>query len=326
MVPVYLASLRARHSEKVSYIGGIGGVVGWGARIFRAAGSSALVSVVGSPPLTYSEDQLANVFLAAELGLPMSVASGVAIGANAPATLAGSLVQTYAEIAAAFTLAQTVRPGMSCMASDYSQPFDMRTGGVVQGGIERGLMGAAWAQLWRTQRVPCITRISSDAKVPDYQCAMEKVMAVTVQALAGSSIVNFLGGVYDELVISPVVAVMDNDVAHMVGRLLDGVRVDRESLAVDTIEDVGPVPGHYLDRAHTRDTWRKEQLIPDLPYLLPYGDWLKGGKKDILALTREKYEHIAATHHPAPLTADQDAEIDAIVEEARAHYRAKGLA
>ena len=151
-------------------------------------------------------------------------------------------------------------------------------------------------------------------------------MAVTLQALAWSSLVNFLGGVYDELVISPVVAVIDNDVAKMVGRMLDGVRVDAETLAVGLIEEVGPIPGHFLDKKHTRDTWKREQLIPEMADRQTYTDWLKAGKKDIVARAREKHDFIVANHHPAPLSADQDREIDAILEEARKHYQARGLA
>ena len=99
----------------------------------------------------------------------------------------------------AVVLAQVFKPGIPVIAQDYSQPLDMRTGAVIQGGVERGLLGAAWCQIWRTNGIPRMTMISSDAKVPDYQCAMEKVMSVTIHALAGSNIITFMGGIYDEL-------------------------------------------------------------------------------------------------------------------------------
>jgi trimethylamine--corrinoid protein Co-methyltransferase len=202
----------------------------------------------------------------------------------------------------------------------------MRTGQVIQGGIERGLMGAAFAQIWRKYDIPSMTMICSDAHVPDYQCAMEKVMSITLQALAGSNMICFIGGVYDELTYSPEVSIIDNDIAKMVGRMLNGINTDISALAVDLIKEVGPIPGHYLNKKHTRETWKQEQLIPDLSNRLSHSEWAKEGQKDIITRAREKFQEIVEKHEPAPLTKEQDQEIENILTAARKHYAKLGLA
>ena len=57
---------------------------------------------------------------------------------------------------------------------------------------------------------------------------------------------------------------------------------------VDLINQVGPIPGHFLSTAHTREWWRKEQFIPQAADLEAYPVWVKSGKKDALTLAKER--------------------------------------
>jgi trimethylamine--corrinoid protein Co-methyltransferase len=181
-------------------------------------------------------------------------------------------------------------------------------------------MGAAWCQFWRSWGIPRMTIVGSDAKLPDYQCALEKTMSVTLHALAGSNMVNFMGCVYDELSFSPVVAVMDEDIALMLGRTLAGITVSDETLAVDVIDEVGPIPGQFLETKHTRETWKAEQLLPKVADRLSLTQWEQGGRKDMLAHAKERFEELRKTHRPAPLSDHQLEEIDGLVEETKKHY------
>ena len=112
----------------------------------------------------------------------------------------------------------------------------------------------------------------------------------------------------------------------MIGRFIKGINVNDETMALDLINEVGPIPGHYLNKAHTRKWWRLEQFIPKVADRLTYPEWLKIGKKDCLALAKEKYEQILATHKvDPPLTDGQEEDIERILKEAREYYRKKGL-
>lgn len=304
--------VHARNNEKPGWLGFSPQALKWGMEVCQVIGARWLVSIGAAPPLTRDKGQLEVMMMAAEAGYPLKPAVGCSMGANSPATLAGSLVQSVAEIMAVIVLAQAVRPGVGVVPRDYTQPLDMRTGSVIQGAIERSLIGAAWAQIWRSYGIPSTTMVSSDAKVPDYQCAMEKVIGVTLQALAGSSLITFMGAVHDELCGSPVVTIIDNELAHMIGRMLRGIDVTDRTLAVEVIKEVGPAPGHFLGNKHTREMWRGEQMIPDLTNRLPYSEWLKQGGGDLTSKAKEKYEEIVNNYEPTPLSKEQESELDRI--------------
>jgi trimethylamine--corrinoid protein Co-methyltransferase len=111
----------------------------------------------------------------------------------------------------------------------------------------------------------------------------------------------------------------------MIGRFLQGVQVNEETLALDLINEVGPIPGMYLDKAHTRTWWKREQFMPKVADRLSLPEWMESGKKSALDYAKERMEEILATHKPEPLTAKQEEEVERILEEARQYYRGKGL-
>ena len=55
-----------------------------------------------------------------------------------------------------------------------------------------------------------------------------------------------------ELAWSPLQAVIDNDSANIIGRYIEGFEINGETTALDLIREVGPSPGSYLGKKHTR--------------------------------------------------------------------------
>ena len=111
----------------------------------------------------------------------------------------------------------------------------------------------------------------------------------------------------------------------MVGRFLQGVDVNEETLAVDIIHAVGPIPGMFLNQAHTRKWWKREQFLPKVADRLTPPEWVKAGKKSILDHGRERMEEILATHKPTLLSPQQEQTIEDILKDARQYYRKKGM-
>ena len=135
----------------------------------------------------------------------------------------------------------------------------------------------------------------------------------------------FQGGSSVELLYHPVLSILDDDIAGWIGRYLEGVTVNDVTLAIDLINQVGPIPGHYLSTAHTREWWQKEQYLPKAADLEAYPVWIKSGKKDAVALASEKMEQILATHEPLPLTSKQEQAMVEILMEARDYYRERNM-
>ncbi len=320
-------NIQLKHTSKPSITAGVFGNEIWTIKMAQAVGQNPMGHAQCSPPLTWSTDKIDCMLHYVEAGFPILPGTGLAMGMTSPVTLAGALVQQQAEILSGIVLAQIVKPGIGVVVKGRIEPADMRTGTIAEGGVEKVIADAAWNQIWRWYQVPrWHTVVSTDSKVPDFQCGMEKALHFLLSALSGSNIIAGIGGVYDEITASPVVAIMDNELARRVGRIIDGVEVNEETLAVDLINEVGPIPGQFLGTEHTRKLWQSELLLPDLTDRLGYSEWAAKGKKTSLDYAMEKYEGILATYEPRPLTASQEEEIDSIMVEVRQYYREKGMA
>ena len=66
-------------------------------------------------------------------------------------------------------------------------------------------------------------------------------------------------------------------------------------------------------------------VVPQVADRLSYQEWEQQGKKSTIDLAQERMEEIIDTHTPDPITPAQQKDIDRILEDARAHYRKKGL-
>jgi trimethylamine--corrinoid protein Co-methyltransferase len=213
------------------------------------------------------------------------------------------------------------------MVHDYALPINMKTGAPNFGAIEAVIHQAVFNQIWRFYGIPSISTNAgpTNTKKIDFQGGYEKAMSALSAALTGVNVIQFSGGLYGELAAHPIQAILDDDIAGMVGRYLEGVRVDTGTLALDLIDRVGPIPGHYVGQEHTREWWKREYFIPRAADRLPLPEWLNRGKKDCLDYARERLEDILATHEPQPLTDAQEAAVEDILREARDHYRKRGL-
>jgi trimethylamine--corrinoid protein Co-methyltransferase len=150
-------------------------------------------------------------------------------------------------------------------------------------------------------------------------------MATVISAVSGGNLHIFQGGTMAELVYDPVLSILDDDIAGWVGRLLGGIDVNSETLAIDLINDVGPVPGHFLNTAHTRNHWKDEHFFPKVADEEAYPVWLESGKKDALVLAQERMDDILTNHKPEPLSAEQENAVQRMLSDAREHYRKEGM-
>ncbi|MGX5805023.1 trimethylamine methyltransferase family protein [Bradyrhizobium sp. Arg314] len=91
------------------------------------AGECNLVHLINAtPPLTYWPNPLKCLRAIALKGEASMVSSYMMMGATAPVTVAGALIQGYAEVLAGLALAQLWRPGAPVVMGILGYPFDMR--------------------------------------------------------------------------------------------------------------------------------------------------------------------------------------------------------
>ncbi len=135
--------------------------------------------------------------------------------------------------------------------------------------------------------------------------------------MAGANLIYGAGMLDSGLVFSYAQLVIDNDIFKMIRKVMQGMHIDDENLAVDIINSVGP-GGDFLMQDHTMKYMR---TLPSAPNLIERGNrerWLSFGGKGLGERAAEKAAEILANHKPAPLSDHAKSELRAIVEEADA--------
>jgi trimethylamine--corrinoid protein Co-methyltransferase len=316
-----------RNSSKVERIGYADDCEVFGIQMAQAVGMELVGGSLAAPPLTYYSDAIESQIRFAEAGFPGWAASCPIYGATGPATIAGSMATGNAEMIGGIVLAQLIKPGARMIASSFTFPINMRTGSPAFGDISLSLFNTMFNQMCRRYGLPTWNAglgFSSSKRI-DFQNGYERAIMSSISALSGSNIIHLHGAVSSELSYNPLMAILDDDIAGMIGRFIEGVKVNDETLALDLIEEVGPVPGYYLNKEHTRKWWRSESFVPKACDRLTYPEWIEAGKKNALDYAKERMKEILATHKPTPLTARQEEGVERILEEARKYYKEKGL-
>lgn len=317
---------RTRLSSKVNFIGASVENDRFNIQVADIVGAKGWSGVGAMSPLGWSNDSSEAALRFIKGKFPLAINSGSVWGASAPATISGQLITNIAEDIGPLVLSQLMNPGHEIMVGTFTFPMNMSSGDCFFGNITIGLASCAFVQFWNRFNIPTfvIEAAIPNSKIMDFQSGYEKGMLALSQALAGASVIWLHGTVYGELTAHPIQAILDDDIAGMVGRFLEGVDAGKEALAIDLIEEVGTIPGFYLDKAHTRDWWRKEQYIPKAAELNNIQNWIKGGKKKAVDLAKSRMEEILASHTiKHPLTPSEEADIDRVIKDARVFYKDK---
>lgn len=102
---------------------------------------------------------------------------------------------------------------------------------------------------------------------------------------------------------------IDNDVNGAVMRMLRGIEVTEESLALDVIHDVCNGVGHFLGHEQTIALMNSEYLYPDVANRSSRDDWEEAGGQDLRDAARAKAQDILASHYPEVIPDTLDREI-----------------
>ena len=102
--------------------------------------------------------------------------------------------------------------------------------------------------------------------------------------------------------------VIDNEIARMNRRVLEGIRTDPTTLGLDSIRRVGS-DGNFLREKQTRELAAREQSRARLIDRRMRGAWLKAGGHDIHVRALAEARTILAEHTVASLPPEAEAAI-----------------
>ena len=129
-----------------------------------------------------------------QAGIPILYSPGPMMGATGPATVAGTLALTTAEVLFGVVLTQLIKPGAKVVLKPDTDVFDMKTTQCTYGSPEQNLGKMAMAQLARFYNIPIYSLGGGvEGKVPDAETASEAMMSMLLNGLAGINLNQSLG-------------------------------------------------------------------------------------------------------------------------------------
>jgi len=281
------------------------------------------VYIEPSSPLENSTAALEKLLYAAENDIPAIYTPCPISGATAPATMAGILVQTLAECLTGVVVSQLKRKGAAVVIGGVMSVMDMSTMVYSYGAPELSLLSAAMTDVAQYLHLPMFSTAGcSDSKIIDQQAAIEGALSIAFAALSGANLVHDVGYLESGLSASCNMLVMSNEVIGLVKRILRGVAVDTEHLALEAIERVGP-GGHFLMDDHTMKFFRSEFWIPELLDRSNWMEWQANGAKTLGVRVHDKVLDLIEHYEPAAIVAEIDQELAKIVACADEAHRSE---
>jgi trimethylamine--corrinoid protein Co-methyltransferase len=281
-----------------------------------------------SSPLVHSAEAIDKAIFAAEKRIPAVYTPCIISGATAPTTLAGTLALGVAESLVGIVVSQLVREGSAIIMGGVYGIMDMRTTIYSYGSPEFNLMQAGIAEVAHHMKVPVFgTAGCTDSHTLDAQAAAEAAMSVLMASEAGANLIHDCGYTGFGAVGSLFQLVMADEIIGMVRRIMRGVEVTDETLALDDIERVGP-SGEFITSEHTYKNFKKETWFPTLMNRMRHSEWESAaGGTTMGDRIKEKTRRLLEETEAPVLPKDVQRQIDAVITKAeeREKKRAAGL-
>jgi trimethylamine--corrinoid protein Co-methyltransferase len=264
-----------------------------------------------APPLGHDGGSLDAALVAAEYGLPTGFMTMAANLTTGPATLAGNLVVGNAEVVAGTALIQLAYPGAPVFYAAAQTASDLRTGAYTGGGPEDFLYGAATNALADFYKIPLsMGSFATGAKQPDWQAGVENSLSTFMASISMADMLLGVGLLHGSRIWSYAQMMLDCEIFSIIQKTLQGITVDEEMLALDTIAAVGP-GGNFLTQKHTHKHMRGI-FLPQFLDRRPYSEWEQ--KRDgPVDWALEKARRTLASHQPDPLDDRVSAEMGRII-------------
>jgi trimethylamine--corrinoid protein Co-methyltransferase len=179
--------------------------------------------------------------------------------------------------------------------------MDLMTTICSYGAPEFHLVIAGYSELFHYYKLPVWGFAGcSDAHLVDEQAAIEATFSIMMNAMAGTNLIHDVGYLSSGLTGSCEMIVMSDEIIGMVKRMLRGIPVDREHLATEVIDGVGP-GGHFLMDEHTLRHMRSEFWRPALLNRDTLETWQSKGSKPLRQRLNERVREILAGPGAEPL-------------------------
>ena len=267
-------------------------------------------------PLIQDRDGIEAAMVLAAASVPVGFLSMPTMGTTAPATLAGALAMGDAEVISATVLMQMVNPGAPVFHSIMQAWADPRSGSYVSYPLDAHGRYAPveMAHHWGMPSLgACYGTDSREAGT--WQSGSEVALDAYMVGLTGAEFVTGMGLSHTYTRLYPEALILDDDIYQKARHYLMTLDVNPELLALETIDTVGP-GGNYLAQRHTRK-YMGEAMKRGVAHQVG----ADGRYRDPREFAVDRAKWILANHHPEPLDAVRQSELDRILAAADRELR-----
>jgi trimethylamine--corrinoid protein Co-methyltransferase len=152
---------------------------------------------------------------------------------------------------------------------------------------------------------------ATGAKEPNWQAGIDGSLSTFMASIVMSDMLLGCGFLHGSRIWSYAEMMLDCEIFSIVRKMMQGIEVNEETLALDTIANVGP-GGHYLAQKHTRKHMR-ELFMPQFMDRRPYSEW-ETKKDDARDWAVNKARKIMNEHQPDGLDEKLSQELERIIK------------
>ncbi|HUN75797.1 MAG TPA: trimethylamine methyltransferase family protein [Steroidobacteraceae bacterium] len=273
-----------------------------GCTIEALASHPTLMSVTNvNSPRRVDEEILDNIMIMARHGQCVVITPFTLMGAMAPVTLAGALVQQTAEALSIVALCQMLRPGSPCVLGGFTSNVDMRTGSPAFGTPEYVHAVLAAAQIGRRLKLPVRTSAVNASPVVDAQSTYETAFSLQAAIASHSHLINHAAGWLEGgLSASLEKIIVDAELLRNWAEFLKPVSFDEDDLAVEAIKGVA-AGGHFFGESHTLARYERAFYRPLLSDWSNFESWRDAGSRNATERATGIWKKVLAEYVPPPL-------------------------
>lgn len=257
-------------------------------------------------PLKFCTQSTLIMLEAVRNRIPVALSAAPMAGSTSPVTMAGTLAQLHAEQLAGIVVCQLTNPGAPVLYGGIPGRANLRSLAYLGGAVECGMMNAAVHQLAHHIKVPNYNSSGlTDSKIPDAQASWEKAATTVLAAMGGSNYVHHAAGMLESmLTVAYEQYVIDDEIIGMSCKILEGIAVDAEHLALEAIDEAGP-GGSFIVSPHTMTHMRQEYFsgngVSDQD---SREKWVEKGSRDTWTRARDMAIKILAEKEKPHIPAD----------------------
>jgi trimethylamine--corrinoid protein Co-methyltransferase len=252
-------------------------------------------------PFQWSADGCKSFELYAERGVPTGILTHPIIGATSPTPFASVLAQDQSQLLSAIVYLQLLQKGLPIWVSPGGPVLDLKKAFWYRASSTSAIKSAANVQIaHHFNLVSSGGGVSgAESKTVNAQWGLEGLYSF-LPLLAGGDLIRCGGTVGLGQGVSYEGMLIGHETLKSVLRILEGVEVSPEALALDLFEKEGP-GGKFIGYRHTLKWYLKEHVPPVLFDKEVWQKWEEMGRKDIVDRAHEKVVEILDTHHVDPL-------------------------